>query len=344
MMNAVIRATATSVPADVVTNDDFARDHPDWDMERMLGRTGVEQRHIARSDETSADLGFRAASALIADLDLDPSTIDALVVCSQTHDYVMPGNAALLHGGLGLRDDVMAFDLTLACSGFVYGLGIIDGLLASGLAHRALFVTGDTYSKLLADDDRATRTLFGDGAAASLIEPVGPGLRLVDAAYGTSGSQFDRFIVWSGACRSGRPDWVGGSSRLAGDVPVDRTEISMDGMGMLSFVTSTVPRAVTAMLERNGLTVPDVSHFMFHQASLLALQAVQRALSIPDDVMTIDFADTGNLVSASIPFLLARAQARDAFEPGQRVLVAGFGVGLSWGVALLEVVGESADA
>ncbi len=330
---------ATCLPDGVVTNDDLVREFPDWDMNRMAERTGVVSRHIAAPDETSADLGRRASERVIIAAGLTAEDLDAIVVCSQTPDYVMPGNSALLHGALGMRDDTMAFDLTLACSGFVYGLAVIRGLIVAGTIRRALFVTGDTYSKLIAPDDRATRCLFGDGASAVIVEAGAHGLVIGDQSFGSSGRQFDRFVVWSGACRVGRPPWMPPSSRVSGDVPETRTEISMDGMGVLSFFSSMVPKAVRGLLDRAGLTLDDIDRFVFHQASLLALEALQRALRIPVERMVIDMADTGNLVSASVPVVLQREIERGTVRPGQRVLLVGFGVGLSWGVVLVDVVG-----
>jgi 3-oxoacyl-[acyl-carrier-protein] synthase-3 len=264
--------------------------------------------------------------------------VDAIVVCSQTHDYTLPGNSALLHHALGLRSDAMAFDLTLACSGFTYGMAVIKGLIAAKTIERALFITGDTYSKLIARDDRSTRCLFGDGASAVIIQQSSSGLVIGEQAFGTSGQHFDRFIVWSGGCRPGRPPWAPDSTRVTTSAAHRTAEISMDGMGVLSFFGSTVPPVVRALLTRCGLEVEDVDRFVFHQASLLALTALQRALEIPDDRMVIDIADIGNLVSASIPVALERAMACGTVQPGQRILVAGFGVGLSWGVALVDVV------
>lgn len=338
-MTAVITALASSLPDAVLTNDDLSREFPEWDMERMATRTGVVSRHIARPGETAADLGLAAAQRVLAQRGLEPGEVDALIVCSQTHDYVMPGNSALLHGALGLRDDAMAFDLTLACSGFTYGIAVAKGLIAAGTAQRVMFVTGDTYSKLIAPDDRSTRCLFGDGAAAAIIEDASPGLQIGPQSFGTSGRHFDRFIVWSGGCRVGRAPWAPPASRVSGDDLETRTTISMDGMGVLSFFGATVPSAVRALLDREGLGIDDIDHFVMHQASLLALEAIQRALRIPDDRMVIDMADTGNLVSASIPVVLAGLIERGEVQPGGRVLLAGFGVGLSWGLAILDAVG-----
>jgi 3-oxoacyl-[acyl-carrier-protein] synthase-3 len=335
---AAITHLASALPEQVVTNADLMRAFPEWDMDRMVQRTGVRSRHIAHANETSSDLGKAAAQKVLASSGIDAGSLDALVVCSQTHDYLMPGNSALLHHALGLRDDAMAFDLTLACSGFTYGLAVINGLIAAGTIKRALFITGDTYSKLIAPDDRSTRCLFGDGASAVIIERAGSGLVIGEQAFGTSGRHFDRFIVWAGGCRVGRPDWAPESSRVTGDVPHTRAEIAMDGMGVLSFFGSTVPPAVRSLLERSNLGISDIDRFVFHQASLLALETLQRALRIPDDRMVIDMADTGNLVSASVPVVLERELARGTVHPGQRVVLAGFGVGFSWGVVLVDVV------
>jgi 3-oxoacyl-[acyl-carrier-protein] synthase-3 len=229
----------------------------------------------------------------------------------------------------------MAFDITHACSGFVYGLGIARSLVKSGSAKRVLLVTADTYSHLLHPQDRSTRPIFGDGAAATLISCFAPSMTVIDMTFGTAGKFADRFIVKAGGskyplCDSSSSAVFDNSGRVRTD-----QHVYMDGMGVLSFFTSVVPKAVKEILVRNQLLISDISFFIFHQASKLALDGLQRSLSIPEDKLVVDMANTGNLVSASIPIVTDRLLASRQPKPGQLAVICGFGVGLSWGTALL---------
>jgi len=341
-LNTGIEAIAYCLGTNRLTNEGLARENPQWDMGRIMERAGVASRPIAAPSETALDLGEKAATGLLKKLELSGDQIDALIFCTQSPDHLLPPNSALLHGRLGLPHGVMAFDIMHACSGFIYGLGIGRSLVQSGTATRVLLVTADTYTRFLHPQDRATRPIFGDGAAATLITAVEPALSVVDMTFGTAGKQAGRFIVKSGGARYP-------IQRAAVEAEVDQSgrvrsdeHVYMDGMGVLSFFTSVVPKAVKEILIRNQLSMNDVSLFVFHQASQLALEGLQRSLAIPAAKMLIDLCDTGNLVSASIPVALARLMASRRLQPGQLVVLSGFGVGLSWGTALVRFEKEKA--
>jgi 3-oxoacyl-[acyl-carrier-protein] synthase-3 len=325
-----------------LSNEELAAENPQWDMARTFERTGITSRPVAAPSETSLDLGEQASLSLLEETGVAADEIDALIFCTQTPDYVLPPNSTLLHGRLGLPQGVMAFDINHACSGFIYGLGIGLSLVESGTASRVLLVTADTYTRLLHPQDRATRPIFGDGAAATLISAVRPKLSVLDMTFHTGGKAADRFIVKRGGARephSLEPPRVtiDKSARVRSDA-----HVYMDGLGVLSFFTSVVPKAVRAILSRNQLSMDDVSMFVFHQASQLALDGLQKTLAIPDEKMVIDLQDTGNLVSASIPVALFRVLKDRRLQPGQLVLLCGFGVGLSWATALVRFNGEEA--
>jgi 3-oxoacyl-[acyl-carrier-protein] synthase-3 len=309
-VTAVISGIAYSLPLKVVTNADLSQEHPEWDMNRVESRTGVFRRHIA-DGETAFDLACRAVDKLIADHPA-AGNADAILFCTQTPDQIMPPNSALLHEYLGLGDSVFALDFTLACSGYVYGLAQAQGLLAAGIASSILLVTADTYSKLIDPDDRGPRVLFGDGAAASWITSGERGL--LDVSLATSGRDHRAFVV-----------------------PKGSTILQMDGFHVLGFVQSHVPGQVTQLLERNGLGVLDIDLFIFHQASRLALDTLARSLQIPPDRMYSNLEQIGNTVSASIPMALRDALDEGRVAAGSRVLLCGFGVGMSWASAIVDL-------
>lgn len=329
-----IESIAYALPETVLGNEDLARENPAWDMARLLERTGVEERRIAASGETALDLGYQACRLLERDGCLRAGEIDALIFCTETPDYQIPPNACVLHERLRLPTDVMAFDITLACSGFVYALGIARGLILGGTARRVLIVTADTYSRLIHPADRASRCLFGDGGAATIVSSDGAGLRVLDMTFGTSGAQHDRFIVRAGGARHPRSaDTAVEKVDRSGNVRTDE-HIEMDGLGVLSFFNSTIPRAVRELLARNQLRVDDVGCYVFHQASQVALEGVTRALGLTRDRYILDLRTVGNLVSASVPVALRRALDVGRIGDGP-VVLCGFGVGLSWATALV---------
>lgn len=341
-MNVGIEAIAYSLGVNRLSNKALESENPQWDMARTLERTGVTSRPISAPSDTSLDLGEKAVIALLDELKLSSDQVDALIFCTQTPDHILPPNSTLLHGRLGMPHSVMAFDISHACSGFIYGLGIGRSLIQSRTATRVLLVTADTYSRLLHPQDRSTRPIFGDGAAATLISAVSPSLNILDMTFCTAGKQADRFIVKSGGARNPRCQPAGAAVVDAvGRVRSDE-HIYMDGLGVLSFFTGVVPKAVKELLARNKLSMGNISLFVFHQASQLALDCLQRSLAIPAEKMVVDLNEIGNLVSASIPVALARVMANQGLRPGQLAVLCGFGVGLSWGTALVSCAGEQA--
>ncbi len=332
-----LRHIASALPERVLSNDELARENPSWNMESVLERAGVAERRVAAPGETAFDLSVRACETLVEEGAVDLGRVDAVVYCTQSPDYVMPGNAHLLHGRLGLGDRVLAFDYNLACSGYVYGLAFADSFARSGLASEILLVTADTYSKHINPRDRSARVLFGDGAAVTLVTAAdGDGGRIVAAELGSHGADFEKFYIPAGGWRQPRGEETRreetdrhGNVRCA-------ENIYMDGLGVWSWVNSTVPAHVRGFLERQSLSLDDVDLYVFHQASKMSLDTVAKALSLPPEKTFVHLEDVGNLVSASIPVALRAALDEGRVGPGSRVLLCGFGVGLSYGSVLLE--------
>ena len=332
-----IDGIACALPSRCLTNDELKAAYPDWDFKHLEKRTGVLRRHVAAPGETALDFALRAAEQLIEDGSLHPAEIDAVIFCTQSPDYVMPPNACLLHGRLGLSPSALAFDITLACSGYIYGLQLGGSLIHSGVARKVLLATADTYTRYIHPGDRATRCLFGDGGAVSILaeSPNGRGIR--DIRCGTAGTHYAKFMVQAGGMRVPRsPETSRETVDRSGNVRTAE-HIQMDGLGVLSFFNATVPGSVREILSRNGLSLDDVDLFIFHQASQVALESLMSALKIPREKMVYDLAETGNLVSASIPVALSRALQSGRARKGQLVLLCGFGVGLSWGAALMDL-------
>lgn len=332
-----IESIAYAFPSRRLTNAELKEVYPDWDFARLEKRTGVCSRFIADESETALDFALRACEQLAQQDRLRPNEIDGLIFCTQSPDYIMPPNSCLLHGRLKLHSKVLAFDVTLACSGYIYGLQLADSLIRSGAAKRVLLATADTYSRYIHPADRATRCLFGDGGAVSVIAESRDACGIRDVRCGTAGSHYEKFIIPAGGTRAPRCE---SSSReradKSGNIRTDE-HIFMDGLGVLSFFNTTVPASVKETLQQNGLTIGDVDLFVFHQASQVVLDTLRSSLGIPLDKMVYDLADVGNLVSASIPVALSRALERGQAKPGHLALLCGFGVGLSWGTSLVDI-------
>lgn len=330
-MNARIEQISYALPDRVVSNTELRESYPEWDFDRLEDRTGVFQRHIADDDETALDLAERACG------DLDLGGIDGLIFCTETPDHPIPSNACMLHGRLGLAKNVPALDINMGCSGYVYGLEAARGMIATGTATRILLATGDTYSRLINPGDRATRVLFGDGVAVSIIAAAESGDGIVDLSMGSDGKYYDRFMVPAGGMRLPfSPDTAAETTDKSGNVR-SLDNITMDGFGVLSFFNATLPGEVRDLLARNDLEMDDIDVFVFHQASRVALDSIARALKIPEAKMVRNMGKVGNLVSASVPVSLKMALDEAQAKPGDLAVLCGFGVGLSWATALVRL-------
>lgn len=332
-----IRGISCVFPRERLTNQMLTAQFPDWSVDKIAGKTGVSERGLAAEDETSADLGFAAAQKLLARFPGAADEVDFVLFCTQTPDYWLPATACLLQDRLGLRTTCGALDFNLGCSGFVYGLSLAKGLIETGTARHVLLITADTLSKLIHPTDRGARTLFSDAAAATLLsgvdqdhESIGP------FSLGTNGAGFGQVIVPAGGFRR-RP-----SAETAREV-VDEAGITraaenfyMDGPAVFSFALGTVPQVVASLLQKSGLQLGDVDYFVFHQANRFMLERLRQKIQIPEERFCLAM-ELGNTVSASIPIALEAARAKGHLRDGMRVMVVGFGVGLSWGAALIEV-------
>lgn len=333
-VKAELAAIEYALPARCVTNDDLDQLHPDWSIHEVAKRTGVLTRFICAQDETALDLAARACQKLFQGGIVAPEDVGAIIVCTQSPDYIMPPNATLLQHRLGLPISVAAFDFSLACSGFIYGLFLGKALIESQSLDNILLVTAETYSKLIHPDDRGTTALFGDGAAVSLLRKGTKGVGRV--VLGTDGSGGERFIIPAGGSRIPR------SSETCVEIPnamgsaKTQENIHMDGPAVMAFVKQRIPGCVTELLNQTAYTQDDISLFIFHQGSAMSLDYLENALQIPEEKMYKNLARVGNTVSASIPIAIRDAQLDGFIVPGSRVLLAGFGVGFSWGACIVE--------
>jgi len=336
-MGVTIQDIAYYLPRNVLKNEELARKYPNWDVKQLEERVGVATRHIAKDNETALDLALGACKKLFKKNKALRKKIDCLIFCTQSEDYIMPPNSALLHKELNLPERVAAFDFNLACSGYVYGLALSQGLIAAGIASNILLVTADTYSKYINKKDRATRTLFGDAAAVSFINESKTSKGIVDIILATSGKGYDKFIIPAGGLRIPKSKKTKVSKKDKSGNIHTLENIHMDGRWILAFVNSQVPKQVLQILRRNNLKIDNIDLFIFHQASKIALESLARNLRINPDKVFSNLKDVGNTVSSSIPIALKDAWSSGRVSRGDKVLLCGFGVGLSWATAIYEI-------
>jgi 3-oxoacyl-[acyl-carrier-protein] synthase III len=333
MSGAYIEALDYHLPHKVVSNSDLQRLHPEWRMEEVAKRTGVITRYWCEPEETALDLAEVAAKRTLLRAKCSPDQIDSILFCTQTPDYLMPPNACLLQARLGAPKTTAALDFTHACSGFIYGLYIARSLILSRAARRVLLVAAETYSRRLSADDRGPATLFGDGAAASLISFGDDAIS--EVALGTDGTEFRCFYIPSGGARE--PLSVRAFSETVDKNGNRRSEsdLYMDGPSVLKFVSREIPAHLNSSMKRWGLEWKDIDLVIFHQASKVSLEMLLRALRLDPDRTFSNIDRVGNTVSASIPIALADAEQQGRLRDGMRVLLVGFGVGMSWGSCVI---------
>ncbi|HEX8384138.1 MAG TPA: ketoacyl-ACP synthase III [Sphingomonas sp.] len=331
-MPARIAAIATHVPEHVLTNEALAAQFPGWSVDKILDKTGIRERRIAAKGETALDLGVEAARKLLA---REPGrAVDFLIFCTQAGDHILPTSACLMQERLGLPTHIGALDINLGCSGFVYGLSLAAGLIASGAAGTVLLVTADTYSKYIHQGDRSVRTLFGDGAAATLVvaDPAGSA-GIGPFVFGTDGRGGDRLMVEAGGFRlPASADTCIETEDRSGNVRT-RGHLFMDGAAVMSFTLREVPRAYRALLARTATEPADWDQVVLHQANKFMLDALQKKLGLADDKVPRRYEDIGNTVSSTIPFVLASLFEQGRLTAPGRIMLIGFGVGLSWAAA-----------
>lgn len=328
-VGAELRALATHVPERVLGNDELAALYPSWPAEKILEKTGIRERRIAAPEETAADLAYEAAASLFRSGDVRREEVDFLILCTQASDFILPTTACVLQDRLGLNKEIGAFDMNLGCSGFVYALSVATGLIASGAASNVLVLTADTYSKYIHQQDKSVRTLFGDGAAATIVSRSDSG-RIGPFVFGTDGSGARDLIVEGGGFRTPRcAETAVEVEDAAGNVR-SRDNLFMHGANVMNFSLREVPRTFRKLLDLSGLSPDQVDHVVLHQANKFMLDALQRKLALPADKVPRRYEDVGNTVSSTIPFVLADLKEVGQMAPGTHIMLIGFGVGLSW--------------
>jgi 3-oxoacyl-[acyl-carrier-protein] synthase-3 len=321
--NAQIGPIAIHFPERVETNEQLQASNPDWDVALIAEKTGIGLRYLAAPEETASDLAVQACEKLFREQHIDPKSIDYLLLCTQTPDYPLPTTACLVQDRLGLRIHCGALDFNLGCSGFVYGLSLAQGLIASGQCKRILLVTAETYSKYIDSDDRSLRTIFSDAAAATLIDATETAC-LTGFEFGTDGSGADTLLVGDGGARCSQDAIKPRNRKRWG------SRLYMDGPSLMSFTIGAIPQLVREMIAKAQLQSLDIRHFLMHQATRKMLEQLQTALGVDESRLPIRLINRGNTVSCTLPILIHDLRKEGSLQPGQQNVMVGFGVGWSW--------------
>ena len=320
-----------------VPNEDLSVLYNDskWSATKIYRKTGIRSRPVVKNELVS-DLAVGAAERLFEEHGVDRSTVDFLLLCTQSPDYFLPTTACLVQDRLGLPTSIGALDFNLGCSGFVYGLSLAQGLLSTGAASKILLIMSETYTRHIHPMDKSTRTIFGDGAAATLLDKEDIP-RIGKFVLGTDGSGAPNLIVPSGGMACPRSaETAKEETDEAGNVR-SMDNIYMNGPEIFSFTLRAVPDLVRRTLERNELSPEEIDLYVFHQANRFILENLRDRLEIPEERFCIDVEETGNTVSATIPIALRNALDNGLIREGSKVLIAGFGVGYSWGATVLRL-------
>lgn len=330
---AYIKGISYYLPEKIVTNEALVAEFPEWTVEKIAEKVGVHQRHVASENETATDLAVKAAERLFEDnIELNKDDIDFILFCTQSPDYFLPTSACIIQGKLGLPTSCGAIDYNLGCSGYIYGLAIAKGLVAGGIAKNVLLLTGETYNKHLHPRDKGNRTIFGDGASATLISTDG-WAEIGDFDLGSDGRGAENLIVKTGGMR--KPEKANDLIFDENGNPISSDYLFMNGASIFSFTQKNVPLVVKETLAKNGLEKGNIDLFIFHQANSYMLEFLRKKIKIDKEKFFINMGDIGNTVSNSIPIALADA-AKEGLLKGN-ILLCGFGVGYSWGGCILKI-------
>ncbi|MFL5762661.1 MAG: 3-oxoacyl-ACP synthase III family protein [Bacteroidia bacterium] len=337
-MSAYIRAISYYLPEKIFSNEDFFSAFPDAVAQKdNYTRIGVAERRIAEKNQTASDLAVAAANVFFKEHAVRPSEIDFLLFCALEFDHTFPASASFIQEKLGLPASCGALDYSLGCSGYVYGLALAKGLVESVGMKNVLLLTSSTLTKKIYDKDRSSRFVFGDAATATLISAREGGEGISSFVFGTDGKMAEKIIIRDGGARNPLTEnSFTEHENEHGNITTDAT-LFMDGAAVFHFGLKTVPQMITELLAKEKMDIGNVDLFIFHQANLFLIDTIRTKMKIPEEKVFNYMQHVGNTVAASIPIALQEAIKAGKAKPGQKIVLAGFGVGLSWAATIVRL-------
>ncbi len=330
--NIKIAGISAAVPRTVVNN---LRDHafvPLEEREKTVKLTGVEEYRKAADDQTTADLCEAAARALLKGLNVDPKTVDGLILVTMTPDYVAPSTACVLQAKLGLPLAAVTFDVNLGCSGYVYGLYIACSLIQGGSLKRVLLLAGDTQTKICYEQDKNTVFLLGDAGSATILESAPGSSSPIRMKFMTDGSKKDSLIVPAGGFRNPSNDKTRKIEKQPDGGTRSHEHLYLNGMEVFNFSITDVVSTIKEFIAEENIQVDGMDYLVLHQANKFMTDKIAKKLGFPADKVPYSLSKYGNTSSASIPLTMAHCFSKLGDKKDLRCLLSGFGVGLSWGV------------
>ena len=315
-----IIGTGSCLPERIVTNQDLA-EIMDTSDEWISTRTGIRKRHIA-TEETTTSMSVVAAKRALEDAGVKPEELDLIIAATVSSDQIIPMLSAQVQAEIG-ADHAVAFDINAACSGFLFDMAIADAYMKAGGSKKALLIGAETLSKLMDWNDRSSCVLFGDGAGAVVVsDEEDCVLGMVQGAKGKDG------MVLSCVNRNT-------SNPFSGKEPAPLSYVHMEGQAVYKFAVKTVPAAINEALEQAGVAADEVSYYILHQANLRIIESVAKRLDQPMEKFPTNIQDCGNISAASVPILLDKVCKDGMIKAGDKIVLAGFGAGLTWGACVL---------
>jgi len=335
-MESYIQLVSVYLPENRLTNPMLKEIFPDLKINELTRLTGVKSRPISDANETSVDMAAKAAERLFLKDGVEKSNIDFVIFCSAGGDYITPASACVIQDRLGLSQACGAFDFNQGCTGYIYGLSMADSLIKAGNASHVLLLTSEAITKTIHAKDKANRAIFGDAATASLIRVSNSESKIGQFIFGTDGSRFDQIIIKHGGERFplnqfSEQDFVDEYGNVR-----NHANFYMNGSEVFNFSVDKAPVLVKELLNQSGLEYEDIDLFVFHQANQIILETIGRKLKIPKEKLLIYIENIGNTVSSTIPIALQNAIEKGKCKRGDKILIAGFGVGFSWGGTIIE--------
>lgn len=335
LKNVRVAGVSACVPKNVEENSTLSLFQSPVEYERFVATTGIERRRVAPEGMCSSDLCYEAAERLLADLGWDKQEVDCLIFVSQTPDYILPATACVLQKRLGLSSDCAAFDISLGCSGWVYGLTVLSSVLSNGGYKKGLLLAGDTVTKTKSPRDKTTYPLFGDAGTATAVEFTAGAAGLASCLC-TDGGGAEAIMIRDGGFRHPfTAESLVYKERENGSFRNDLQSI-LDGSSVFTFGLSKAPKSVRGLLEFTGKGPEDIDCFVFHQANMLMNEKIRNKLKLPSEKVPYVLRDFGNTSSTSIPLTLVAVMKERLRTEVLRVVACGFGVGLSWGSVMFE--------
>ncbi|MBD1363986.1 ketoacyl-ACP synthase III [Mucilaginibacter sp. ZT4R22] len=327
--NVSIKGLSACVPATVEENTALTN-IATADMEKLIKTTGIERRHIATPATCTSDLCFAAAEKLIAELNWDKAEIEGLVFVTQSADYLLPATSPILQDRLGLSHNCFTLDISLGCSGYIYGLSTLASYMQNGMIKKALLLVGDTLSISCSKDDKSTYPLFGDSGTATALEYCegDEGFKFV---LSSDGSGYQSIIIPDGGYRSRFGTASLEQVQIEEGIARNKLQLSLDGMDVFSFGISKAPESVNQLLAKFDIDKEKVDYFFFHQANLMMNERIRKKLQLPENKVPYSLKNFGNTSSSSIPLTMITETAEALKSGSNQVIACGFGVGLSWG-------------